>query len=119
MLHLGRFEQRLAPLSPPRGGPATTAQRFIRRIAAGCATLLLALPSSRATDVFPAALPDPLIPGFTFPESEATLTRWITEMSRSSSPTIAAEAFERVHRHGWGLWTALTSETGQIHEGHK
>jgi hypothetical protein len=69
--------------------------------------------------LFPVALPDPAIPGFTFPESEATLTRWITEMTRSGSTAVAADAFEKIHRHGWGLWTALTLESGQIHGGHR
>jgi hypothetical protein len=72
-----------------------------------------------AAPVAPVPLPDPAIPGFHFPESEATLTRWITEMTRATDPGIAAVAFEKIHLHGWGLWTALTAETAQFHNGER
>ena len=72
-----------------------------------------------AVPVAPVPLPDPAIAGFRFPESEATLTRWITELTRASDPTVAAAAFENIHLHGWGLWTALTAETAQHHDGQR
>jgi len=68
--------------------------------------------------VAPVALPDPSVPEFHFPESEATLTRWITDMARGDDAT-AARAFAAIHRHGWGLWTALTAETAQSYEGQR
>jgi len=55
--------------------------------------------------IAPVPVPDPQIPGFHFPETEATVTSWIT-----------AGAFDQIALHGWGLWTALTSPTGQIYE---
>ena len=64
-------------------------------------------------------LPDPRIPGFQFPESEATLTRWITTFNRSNDPAAAATAFEKIHLHGWGLWAAVTAETAQRYGGQK
>jgi hypothetical protein len=67
---------------------------------------------------FPTPLPDPQIPGFAFPESEATLTRWITDLNRGS-PAASATAFERVHQHAWGLWAALTQETAQSVDGQR
>ena len=67
----------------------------------------------------PEPMPNPSIPGFNFPESEATLTRWISEMSRGDSVVVAADAFEKIQRHGWGLWTAITLDSGQVHEGQR
>ena len=78
------------------------------------AAFAAALPSPAAD--LAASLPDPRIAGFRFPENEATLTRWITEMTRAD-PAVAAPAFEKIHLHGWGLWTALTLETRQRYEG--
>jgi hypothetical protein len=72
-----------------------------------------------ASEIVPEFLPDPRIPGFGFPESEATLTRWITELTRGDTATIAPAAFEKIHGHGWGLWTALTMETAQRQEGQR
>ncbi len=64
-------------------------------------------------------LPDPQIAGFHFPESEATITGWITEMSRELADDATSPAFVRIHQHGWGLWTAVTMETRQIYEGQR
>jgi hypothetical protein len=63
-------------------------------------------PPSQLTRIAIEPLPDPAIPGFRFPEAEATVTQWIT-----------AGADDRIAAHAWGLWTALTSETGQRFEG--
>ena len=84
-------------------------------------TLLFAAASATlsAAPLPPVPLADPAIPGFHFPESEATLTRWITEMTRAANPAVAAAAFEKIHLHGWGLWTALTAETSSVHEGQR
>jgi hypothetical protein len=79
---------------------------------------MLARPDLGATVIFPEALPNPEIPGFVFPESESTLTRWITGMTRGDA-NVAADAFEKIHGHGWGLWTALTLATAQTYEGHR
>jgi mono/diheme cytochrome c family protein len=73
----------------------------------------------RAAPIVPEALPNPLIPGFQFPESEATITGWTTEMSRGPTAAGAAGAAERIHLHGWGLWAALTMETAQMYEGQR
>src|SRR3954470_7927962 len=89
------------------------------RSSALAASFGLMLAATRAHSISPEPLPDPKIPGFAFPESEATLTRWITEMNRAESPTTAADAFEAIHRHGWGLWTALTAETAQSIDGQR
>lgn len=55
--------------------------------------------------IAPVPVPDPQIPGFRFPETEATVTGWIT-----------AGAVDQIALHGWGLWTALTAPTGAIYE---
>jgi hypothetical protein len=59
------------------------------------------------------ALRDAGIDGFRFPESEATITHWIATMDRGETREISQTASERIQRHGWGLWTALTAETEQ------
>ena len=82
----------------------------------GFVALTFALARVPAMPVLPEPVPDPAIPGFAFPESEATLTRWISLMTRGE-PNTAAAAFERIHLHGWGLWTALTTETAQKYDG--
>ena len=81
--------------------------------------VLFAGAALRGDPIVPEPLPDPRIPGFVFPESEATLTRWITEMTRGDAATVAAPAFEKIHLHGWGLWTALTTETVQKYDGQR
>lgn len=50
----------------------------------------------------PVPLPDPGIPGFSFPEPEATIDGWV-----------AAGDSDSIHSHTWGIWTALTSPSGQ------
>jgi len=62
-------------------------------------------------------LPDPKIPGFQYPESEATIVGWVRQMTSGHDPQDAA--FNKVHLHGWGLWTALTQETDQVLDGQK
>jgi hypothetical protein len=57
-------------------------------------------------DVRPVPLPDPKIPGFVFPEEEATIMKW-TEKDNQKA----------INEHGWGIWTALTSPSGEKFEG--
>jgi outer membrane murein-binding lipoprotein Lpp len=47
-------------------------------------------------------MPDPGIPGYKFPEDSAVINGWV---QRGDAASIA--------RHGWGIWTALSSPTGQ------
>jgi len=63
-------------------------------------------------------LPDPQVPGFRFPESESTIVNWVYEMG-NGAPADAATAFENIHLHGWGIWTALTMETAQMDTGQR
>jgi hypothetical protein len=69
--------------------------------------------------IVPAPVLEVSIEGFRFPESEATLTRWITEMSRATSPELARDATEKIALHAWGLWAALTAETNQAVDGQR
>ena len=92
---------------------------FLRIACAALGTLALAAAAAFASvSISAEPLPDPRIPGFRFPESEATLTGWITALSRGE-PGEAAVAFEKINLHGWGLWTALTAETNQLLAGQK
>jgi hypothetical protein len=50
----------------------------------------------------PVPLPDPMIPGFVFPEKEATIVGW-TEKDNQQA----------INKHGWGIWTALTAASGE------
>lgn len=93
---------------------------ILRQVAlAGLGVMAVALaPWAQAQRIFPEALPEPEIAGFSFPESEATLTGWITAMTRGNAST-GVSAAERIYRHGWGLWTAVTMETAQQYEGQR
>src|ERR1017187_1637673 len=82
---------------------------------AWASSLLSALPAGAGTAVL---LANPQVPGFRFPESEATIVNWVYEMG-TGPPADAATAFENMNLHGWGLWTALTMETAQVDNGQK
>lgn len=102
----------------PRLG-SLPSRTFLRR---GAAALGLVLGAARiwgAGAIIPESTPDPQVPAFQFPETEATLTGWIADMIRGDPLPAAVGAAERLHTHGWGLWTALTLETGQDYEGQR
>ncbi len=80
--------------------------------------LLLAV-AGRAQPLVAERLPDPRIPSFRFPESEATLTRWVTEATRGVTAETRAGATAKIHLHGWGLWTALTADSSQFSDGQR
>ena len=82
-----------------------------------CLTVGFVAPASRSQGIVPAAMPDPGVSGYRFPESEATLTGWITEADRGDAGAPAARA--KIFLHGWGLWTALTAETPQFFAGQR
>ena len=84
--------------------------------AAVCVTLaVLPALAGRAAALTAAALPDPQVPGFHFPEAEATILTWVRGLG-SPAPA-SADAFNSLGLHGWGLWTALTLETTQLDQG--
>lgn len=68
-------------------------------------------PAAKA-DAAPAAafkavpLPDPKIPGYKFPEDEATIIGWTQKNDQKS-----------INLHGWGMWTALHMPSGQTYNG--
>jgi hypothetical protein len=62
-------------------------------------------------------LPNPQVPGFAFPESEATVVGWVTSIA-AGGPNAAAAANSLV-LHGWGLWTAVSMETSQVDYGQR
>ena len=57
-------------------------------------------------DFKPVPLPDPGIPGFVFPEKEATILGWVQHKNHAA-----------IDRHVWGIWTALTAPSGVKFEG--
>jgi hypothetical protein len=75
------------------------------------AGLLSALPAGGGT-ITAVPLPNPQVPGFHFPESEATVLTWVRSMGGGGAD--APAAFTSVHTHAWGLWTALTLPTSQV-----
>ena len=91
----------------------TVFRRLLCALASALAQPAVAAITGPAAPITAEPLSDPRIPGFRYPESEATLTRWITTLSRSDNPEAAAVAFEKIHLHGWGLWAAVTAETNQ------
>jgi hypothetical protein len=54
----------------------------------------------------PVPLPDPHVEGFVFPEASATILGWAANGDETA-----------MARHAWGLWTALTLDSGQSFEG--
>jgi len=54
----------------------------------------------------PVPLPDPGVAGFHFPEAEVTIDNWVTQGNEDS-----------IHSHTWGIWTALTTDSGETYEG--
>ena len=72
----------------------------------------------RSQPLLPQTTPDPGIPGYRFPEREATLLRWVAG-SNSADEGERAAATAKIRLHGWGLWTALTMETAQVFGGQR
>ena len=85
------------------------------------AALLLGISSALQAQNGAVPLPDPKIPGFHFPEAEATIMSWVFDWTTNSTTPdqTAEEAFAKIHLHGWGIWTALTTETEQTFDGQK
>jgi len=79
---------------------------------------LLSASSALKADFVPAPLPDPHIPGYTFPESESTILKWVAD-SAVTDPTVSSAANNKIYLHGWGLWASLTAETDQMDNGQK
>jgi len=79
---------------------------------------LLSAASFAHADFVPVPLPDPQIPGYAFPESEATILKWVAD-SAVTDPTVSNAADQKIYLHGWGLWASLTAETDQVDNGQK
>ncbi len=72
-------------------------------------TTLLFVGNAEPADGFkPVPLPDPGIKGYSFPEPEDTILKWVNDNNQHA-----------INLHAWGLWTALTSETDEIYAGQK
>src|SRR4029079_5321056 len=54
----------------------------------------------------PVPLPDPKIPGFKFPEDEATIIGWTQKNDQKA-----------INHRGWGIWTARHMPSGQTFNG--
>lgn len=63
---------------------------------------LIALSISIAVMATPVPLPDPGIKDYSFPENKEKLMKWID-----------AGSSNEIYLHGWGLWTSLTTASGQ------
>jgi len=62
--------------------------------------------ASALPGIQPVDMPNPGIPGYTFPQDSATINQWV------SAGNAAA-----INLHGWGIWTALSSATSQLYNG--
>lgn len=77
-----------------------------QKVSLAVAALALSVGTAKAEpSIWGADLPVPAIPGYTFPESESTLLGWVNGNS--------AADMANVYLHGWGLWTALNTPSGQ------
>jgi hypothetical protein len=54
----------------------------------------------------PVLLPDPGITGFHFPEEESVIDGWIKNNDQ-----------QNIYKHAWGIWTALTMNSGEKYNG--
>ncbi len=70
--------------------------------------LLLVTVKVVAQEITPVPLPNPQIPGFTFPTPENVIVGWTTTNNQTA-----------INKHAWGIWTALTLETDQVFDGQK
>jgi hypothetical protein len=83
-----------------------------RKAALICLIGIMPALASRAGNVVAVPMPDPQVPGYHFPESEATVLTWVQQLG--SGTASSATAFQNLNTHGWGLWTALTMPTSQV-----
>ena len=65
-------------------------------------TGLMAALAVSAVAFEPVLLPDTKMPGFHFPESEATMVNWVFDLSNGSAGDAAPPAGEILAGHGWG-----------------
>ncbi len=56
----------------------------------------------------PVPLPNPKIPGFKFPEDSNLVNSWV-----------AKNDMVKMAQHSWGIWTALTMNSGESYQGQK
>jgi hypothetical protein len=81
-------------------------------IALGVTVLGAAIGSAQVADpvsvaeIKPIPMPDPMIPGYRFPEDEATIIGWNKANNQKD-----------INLHGWGIWTALTLPSGEKFNG--
>ncbi len=125
-MHCRHPEPSPAPsFSPQSSGTTPFAPRHRAAFLSVLAFTLLLTGTLSATNhpqsdrILPEALPDPHLTGYAFPESEATVTSWITAMTRGTPSTTLPSPTDRIQLHGWGLWTALTAETSQMTDGQR
>jgi hypothetical protein len=85
-----------------------------KALLAGAALLLSALRAG-AGPLVAVGLPNPQVPGFRFPEDEATLVTWVRAAGAGGPDAPAAN--QNLLLHGWGLWTALTLPTAETENG--
>jgi len=102
--------------TPPFHGSFLAGSCLIHPAVLFCVLALFVTISAARAQFVAVPFPDPKVPGFQFPESEATIVSWIAQMT-GKTPT--PDSFAKVHLHGWGIWTALTLETDQVFEGQK
>lgn len=76
-------------------------------LSAAMAAALISLGQGAAAA--PVSMPNPQIPGYTFPQDEATLMGWINTPNAANTKSI--------HLHGWGIWTSLTTPSNQTEYG--
>lgn len=77
-----------------------------RRVRLAVIPVLAVTMAACAPSITPVPLPDPRIPGFSFPVSEAEIVGWTEKDDQTA-----------INKHGWGLWKAVTALTDQKYKG--
>ncbi|MCZ6771011.1 MAG: hypothetical protein O7G83_03350 [Proteobacteria bacterium] len=84
-------------------------ERFRTTIKIGLGVLLITSAAASAQNGFKAVpLPNPGIPGYNFPETEDTIHQWVRANNQ-----------HEINLHAWGIWTALTTDSGETFDGQK
>ncbi len=65
-------------------------------------------PTAAAFSFKPVPLPNPNIPGYNFPTAPEVITAWTKTDDQAA-----------IQMHAWGIWTALTLDSGERFEGQK
>jgi len=90
------------------GDQKTAAEKSSGAATAAAPFTMQALKEATSGQFQPVPLPDPKIPGYKFPEKEDVIVSWTKDNNHKA-----------ITDHGWGIWTSLMADSGEVFEGQK